>query len=88
MYLTGLFGRNRKPKYQHFNLAEDLETPLSQEALETITAQKLVDINARGSVRYRVREQPMILENDGSGIEMRTFMVFSDKCLIDATTIL
>lgn len=72
LILTGLFGRNRKVKREHFKLAE-FATVQGLEVLRPLLAEKLASIKVKGSAQVVVLELHEVeeLKDVGDGVTMR-----------------
>lgn len=85
LHIRGLFGRNRKAKFDSFTLVEKpiADAMLTDDELKALIRSKLVEIKAKtGSVKVLVNE--VTLEND-SGVMIRSFQLFNDKTVATTT---
>jgi len=77
LYLQGVFGRNRKPKFELFKLAQiDVSEPaLNEEALDKLVQDKLKEIKLKSSTRQfvKVNELTYKFEGDFSIMECKPF---------------
>jgi len=84
LFVDGLFGKNRKPRTEVFDLAKDQMKPLTLEQVTELYQKKIASLNLRGKVSLKVTEQPCETENMG-GYTSKQFMLFTDKQLIKET---
>lgn len=63
LFIKGLFGRNRKVKFESFLLTEDKESQLSVEELEKLLEAKLKELKVKGVALIKVVETPCEIEN-------------------------
>lgn len=85
--VTGIFGRNRKPKSQIVPLSgiaeyTDPSAPIDPLTIETAVASALKSINAQPGLSWRVCECPITLMTftDKYGTHtMESFMLYSDR---------
>lgn len=62
LYIKGLFGRNRKVKFQGFPLIENSENQFSADGLRALMEAKINSIKPRGQFILKVIETPCELE--------------------------
>ena len=87
--VRGVFGRNRKSKFEMFTLAKHQAEPLPLEQLMAMMRAKLVEMKVKPGAKVSVREQPMTLEVREMGertYTVESFMCFSDKTMYEEET--
>jgi len=70
LHVKGIFGRNRKPKFESFLITET-ESELSIEEVESLMASKIAEIKVK-SGHVKVVTNPVKIEVGESGVTYRT----------------
>jgi len=88
LYISGVFGRNRKAKREHLKLYEaeqDKAQPADAE-LRELAQSKLAQIKAKPGLTWKIVKQAEKLQSyeteDGSVLETRSFQLFTDQTVL------
>lgn len=77
LYIKGLFGRNRKVKFESFKILENSDQTIDKNHIKEMVENALKEkVKPKGNYYLKVIEQECFLEND-SGMEIKSFMLFS-----------
>ena len=74
LYIKGLFGRNRKVKFQGFPLIENSENQFSADGLRALMEAKIASIKPKGQFYLKVIETPCEIEMM-DGIEFKSHII-------------
>jgi hypothetical protein len=80
LYVKGIFGRNRKVKFQSFRLSSDNEAQKNAADVLQLAEEMLSKIKLKGNYWFKICEQPCELEKRGE-YETKVFQLYSDTVL-------
>jgi hypothetical protein len=79
--IKGVFGRNRKAKFEVFSLVARTEEQKPLDAVMPLANAMLAHIKAKPGAVYKVTETPITWGESGNGISFESFMMFSGVTL-------